>query len=67
MSRYVLPDPLCNHARKGIVTSGGGPGQAHAATSVCDRDGCIEDALAWAIATTGLAASHRRDADRRTA
>jgi hypothetical protein len=61
VSRYELPDPLCNHARKGIVTSGG-PGSAHAATNVCAREACIADAIEWATATTRLPAEFIPDA-----
>lgn len=60
-TRYKLPNPKCKHARRGIVTSGGGPGEAHAATNVCDRPGCIADAIAWAEAHTHLSAEHRPD------
>jgi hypothetical protein len=53
MSRYDLPDPKCRHKRKGRVTAGSAePGHAHAATSVCDRPACIEDAKEWARAST---------------
>lgn len=50
MSRVT--EPTCRHARKGIVTAGG-PGRAHAATNVCDRQACIDDATFWARAITG--------------
>lgn len=60
MSRYTVPDPLCNHKRRGIVTAGG-PKTAHAATNVCDRQECIEDAIEWAEAVTRLRARHVRD------
>lgn len=58
MSRYR--DLLCRHARRGIVTSGG-PETAHAATDVCDRPECIEDAIAWAQSITRLPAEHIPD------
>lgn len=63
-SRYHLPDPKCDHRRAGIVTAGGGTGEPHAATNVCDRPECIADAVEWARASTGLTPEHRRDADR---
>jgi hypothetical protein len=50
-NRYAIPDPLCEHKRKGIVTAGSVAG-THAATNVCDRLECIEDAKAWAYAMT---------------
>lgn len=59
--RYQLPDPLCHHARTGIVAAGGGPGEAHAATSVCSRPGCITDAIEWVAASTGLTPTHQED------
>ena len=55
MSRYDLPDPKCRHKRKGIVKAGSWEG-AHASHAVCDRDDCIEDAKAWAYASTHLPA-----------
>lgn len=54
MGRYDLPDPKCRHKRKGRVISGETKVGAHAATSVCDRFECIEDAKAWAWATTHI-------------
>lgn len=56
MSRF----PPCPHGRQGIVTSGG-PGQAHAATDICERPSCIADAIEWAEAITGLPAAYRPD------
>ena len=58
--RYRLPDPQCDHARRGIVKAGD-PHGAYAATDVCARPECIADAKAWAEATTGQPASHRPD------
>jgi hypothetical protein len=55
VGRYDLPDPKCNHKRKGIVTAGSADG-AHAATSCCDRSECIADAIEWAEATARLPA-----------
>jgi hypothetical protein len=59
--RYTLPEPQCRHARRGIVTSGGGVDEGHAATNVCDRPECIADAIAWAEAFTRLPAKHIPD------
>ncbi len=43
-----MRQPKCRHKRRGIVTSGAFTiGQPHAATDVCDREGCIEDAKLW--------------------
>jgi hypothetical protein len=50
-NRYQLPDPLCKHKRKGIVKAGSPEGE-YAATSVCGRTACIEDAIDWAHAST---------------
>lgn len=66
MSRYDPPDPLCDHRRRGIVTShpgGGVPprGEAHAATSVCARSACIEDAQEWVRAVTHREGIHVPD------
>lgn len=52
--------PTCQHARRGIVTAGGSGG-GHAATNVCDRPGCIADAIAWAEDITGQRARHIPD------
>lgn len=56
--RYRLPDPKCSHSPKGRVTAGdiGSADGVHASTYVCDRGACIEDAIAWAQASTGLTA-----------
>lgn len=61
--RYRLPDPKCNHARRGIVEAGDpyDPARGHAATNVCDRPECIEDAMAWAEAVAREPARHRPD------
>lgn len=61
MARYELPDPKCDHVRKGIVQSGDPKNGPHCATNVCDRDKCIEDAMEWATAFTHLPARHVRD------
>ncbi len=61
MSRYRVPDPLCRHARKGIVTAGNALSGPHAATNVCHRPECVADAIEWAEAVTGLDAEHRID------
>lgn len=53
-------DPLCHHARCGIVTSGD-PEGTHAATDVCDRPECIQDAITWAQTITRLPAEHVPD------
>lgn len=55
MSRYTLPDPKCQHARKGIVKAGEWEG-THASTAVCDRPECIADAIEWATTMTHLPA-----------
>lgn len=54
-NRYELPDPKCNHRPVNRVTAGvlGGTGP-QASTYVCDREACIEDAKAWAYASTHL-------------
>ena len=54
MSRYSLPDPRCDHAPTQRVTSGdlGDPSGVHASTYVCGRPACVEDAKAWAFAST---------------
>lgn len=53
-SRYDLPDPKCRHARLSVrVTSGSFDG-SHASVLVCDRAACIEDAKAWAFASTQI-------------
>lgn len=63
MGRYDLPLPKCRHKRKGRVEAGSlDPKHAHAAASVCDRPACIEDAMAWAYASTHLQPVHIPDA-----
>jgi hypothetical protein len=70
VSRYTdaIPEPKCNHKRKGLVTSGSldpgyvGPLASHA---VCDREACIADAKEWAYALTHIDPVVRMDADRR--
>lgn len=43
-----MREPKCTHSRRGIVTSGAYTnGEPHAATNVCDRPDCIEDAKLW--------------------
>lgn len=59
--RYRYPDPKCRHKRKGLVFAGGGEGEAHASTQVCDRPECIEDAKAWVRAETRLEPTHKPD------
>ena len=57
-------EPMClvyEHERTGIVTSGGGPGEGHAAVNVCDRTDCIRDALSWCSTITGLGSRHVLD------
>ena len=57
MSRYELPDPKCSHVPKGRVTAGALDADSpHASTYVCERPACIEDAKAWAYASTHLPA-----------
>lgn len=61
-----VTDPICDHARKGIVTSHPveyfqGP---HAATNVCDREECIEDAKRWVRYLSGKEAHHIVDGAR---
>lgn len=58
--RYRLPDPKCQHARRGRVEAGD-PDGAYASTQVCDRPECIEDAKAWAEATVRLPSRHVPD------
>lgn len=67
MSR--ITDPICNHLRKGRVTSippDGKyvPGEGHAATNVCHREACIEDAKFWVRAISGKEAHHIPDGAR---
>ena len=62
LSRYRLPDPKCQHKRKGIVYAGD-PEGAYAATNVCDRPDCIADAKEWAEATARQPALYRPDRD----
>jgi hypothetical protein len=60
--RYRIPDPICEHKRKGIVTAGDPKGTGpHAASNVCDRGECIEDAKQWAYASTHCEATHIPD------
>jgi hypothetical protein len=56
----VTRDPICEHARRGIVESGD-PSGPHAATQVCVRPECIADAKRWATEITRLPAEHRPD------
>lgn len=59
-----VTDPICDHARKGRVTSsprGDYVAGAHAATSVCDRPECIEDAKFWVRAISGMEPHHIPD------
>jgi len=58
MSR--ITDPICDHKRRGIVKAGHAEG-AYAATNVCDRPKCIEDAKFWARAITGMEPQHIPD------
>lgn len=60
MDRYRIPDPKCNHVRRGLV-SAGDPHGVYASTQVCDRTECIEDAIAWVRASTHLDPVHRPD------
>lgn len=64
MGRYELPDPKCNHKRKGRVFAGE-PGEA--STTVCDRPECIADAIEWAEAQTRKPAQHVPDSPSRGA
>lgn len=62
-----ITDPICHHTRYGIVTTnppGEMPEGAHAATSVCYREACIEDAKFWVRAKTGKAPHHIVDGAR---
>lgn len=67
-----VTDPICEHARKGIVTShpprlgmfDTAPDGAHAATNVCDREACIEDAKRWVRYLSGKEAHHIVDGAR---
>ena len=61
-----MSDPICMHGRKGIVTSHpprlsawkpSEPG-AHAATDVCDRAECIDNAKQWVERISGKQAHH---------
>ena len=56
MARYDLPDPKCHHRPTQRVTSGNldDPNGTHASTYVCDRPGCVEDAKAWAFASSHI-------------
>jgi hypothetical protein len=54
----------CTHPRTGRVSTNpqGYTERPHAATSVCDLQECIEEALAWVTRVTfGLPAFHVRD------
>lgn len=68
-----IKDPQCKHKRAGIVTShpeGFSPfnqSEGHAATSVCARDDCIEDAIEWASMISGRPAVFLPDATQATA
>lgn len=70
MSRVT--DPICTHARRGIVTSHPPKVRlfdavelgAHAATNVCDRPECIEDAKFWVRAISGKEPHHAPDGAR---
>ena len=63
MSRVT--DPICEHVRRGIVTSGEYiAGEPHAATNVCSRAECIEDAKFWVRAISGKEARHIPDGAR---
>ena len=65
MSR--ITDPICHHVRKGIVTShpnGIVAEEAHAATNVCAREACIEDAKFWVRAVSGKTPHHIPDGAR---
>jgi hypothetical protein len=54
-----MRDPKCSHKRRGIVTSGKyTPGEPHAATNVCDRAECIEDAKRWVNQTVMARTAH---------
>jgi hypothetical protein len=60
-----MTDP-CTHPRTGRVTSH--PGVyvegSHAATSVCDRPECIDEAVAWVERVTRKPAHHVLDAQK---
>ena len=59
-----VTDPICTHARKGTVSShakGAYTDGPHAATNVCDRTACIEDAKFWVRATSGMEPHHVPD------
>lgn len=44
-----MTEPKCRHKRRGIVRSGEYvKDEPYAATSVCDRQDCIDDAIRWA-------------------
>lgn len=53
-ARYRLPDPMCKHSPRKRVSAGDPKEVPHASTYVCDREPCIEDAKAWARASTHL-------------
>lgn len=54
-NRYQLPDPKCRHTPVQRVEAGNSASGPHAATYVCDRPACVDDAKAWAHASTHLA------------
>ncbi len=55
-----MREPECDHDRQGIVTSGS-PDGPHAATNVCARPECVQDAIYWAYGITRLPATYRPD------
>ena len=54
MSRYYdrIPDPKCDHKAVQRVEAGDPKQGAHAATYVCGRSECVQDATEWAFAIT---------------
>lgn len=56
------PDSPCPHdQRAGIVTSGGGVGEPHAAVNVCGRPSCVGRAIEWATRITWMPARYVGD------
>lgn len=58
MSDRVL-EPKCRHKRRGRVVSGEYvKDEPYASTAVCDRPGCIDDAIRWANQTVLARSAH---------
>lgn len=58
MSARVI-GPKCKHKRRGIVRSGDlTADEPYAATNVCDRPACIDDAIRWVNQTVLARTAH---------